>query len=95
MASKSKSGPAIFVANEAFSLRGELVPAGATVAAGHALLKGRMHLFRPFQPTFGRLDYGEPEAPEIVAAEPASDPGPVAEDAEPSEAEDPADGGDA
>jgi hypothetical protein len=85
MASKSKDGPAIFVAREAFYVNGQLVPAGATVAAGHELLKGkgRMALFTPFQPTFGRLEYGEPEAPVIAAAEPEPEAAPesVADDA--------------
>lgn len=55
MADKSASGPALFVAREAFHLGGQIVPAGATVVAGHPLLKGRDHLFAPFVPTFGTL----------------------------------------
>ena len=64
-----QKGPAIYVAKAAFQLGSQFVPAGATVVAGHELLKGRMELFEPFKPTFGELD-PEPAAPE---AEPAGE----------------------
>lgn len=87
MASKSR-GPAIFVAKEGFYVNGTLVPAGATVAAGHSLLKGkgRMALFVPFQPTFGRLEYGESDAPVLAAGEPQTE---AESSAEPEEGTEP------
>jgi hypothetical protein len=94
MASKAKTGPAVFVARQGFYVDGTLVPAGATVVAGHPLLKGkgRMQLFEPFQPTFGKLEYGEIEAPVIAAAE-AAEPEPKQAKPEPEVDEDEAGGG--
>lgn len=54
----SKSSP-LYVATESFYVHGnELVMKGHTVAAGHPLLRGRMNLFQPFEPTHGELESG-------------------------------------
>lgn len=98
MPSKKAGSPTIYTARQGFYVNGTLVPAGATVVAGHELLKGkgRMALFEPFQPTFGRLEYGEEHTPVIVAGEPEPEaaPEPEPEPAEP-EPEPENDGGDA
>lgn len=61
--------PAIYVAKQAFVLGGsQLVPAGATVAAGHPLLKKREHLFEPFKPMFDVAPEAETPSPGGVNA---------------------------
>lgn len=74
MAKAQASGPAIFVARHGFSASGQIVPAGSTFVAGHPLLKGRMALVEPWQPTFGKLPSAEaaaeaPAKPAAAAAE--------------------------
>lgn len=60
----------IYEATQDFYLRGVYVPKGATVMAGHALLKGRANLFKPFVPTYGDMEPGElpdlPPEPELA-----------------------------
>lgn len=71
---KKPSAPTIFVAKEAFTFGGAtLVPQGATAAAGHPILKGREHLFDPWQPTFGTIAGAPAEADADEPAEPAED----------------------
>jgi multidrug efflux pump subunit AcrA (membrane-fusion protein) len=43
---------AIYQAIEPFYADGMTIQAGDTVVAGHPILKGRLSLFRPFEPTY-------------------------------------------
>lgn len=53
----------VYEAVDTFIYRGDvIVNRGATVEAGHPMLKGREKLFRPFSPTF-TLAGAQPEAP--------------------------------
>ena len=46
-------GPAVYVAKATFYYGGnQLVLAGHTIVAGHPMLKGRLALFDPFEPTW-------------------------------------------
>lgn len=58
----------IFEAVQPFSFKGRVYRAGSTVVEGHAILKGRANLFRPFQPTLGSLRV-ETDAPAEPPAE--------------------------
>lgn len=72
-------GPAFYVAKATFYHNGNvLILAGHTVAAGHPLLRGRQHLFLPFEPTWP-LPGAEPES------EPEPEPTPEPEVAEEAE----------
>lgn len=69
-----RSLPEVMVATRTFWIGSQLVRAGDTVVAGHALLKGRENLFRPFVPTFGVLPVVQeaPSAPPLVQETPKS-----------------------
>lgn len=69
----------IFQAVDSFAFRGVIVQMGDTVIAGHPLLKGRQKLFRPFQPTYGQIDYEAAAAPETAEPEPEPATRPAAE----------------
>lgn len=58
----------VYQVNETFYVGGTPVYAGETVVAGHPLMRGRRHLFRPFAPTYGHVP--EPDAPPKSAPEP-------------------------
>lgn len=49
-----------------------MIPAGTTVRAGHPLLAGREHMFRPFAVDF---EYEPPPEQEGHRTEPETDPG--------------------
>ena len=64
----------IYEATQDFYLGGQYIPVGATVVAGHDLLKGRSKLFRPFVPTYGDVpEEPEPEAKPAEKAQAAAD----------------------
>jgi hypothetical protein len=69
-----RTEPTAYVALATFYLDGAtLVMAGHTVAAGHPLLRGREHLFRPFTPTWplpGETPESEPEPVAVPDPEP-------------------------
>jgi len=90
----AKTKVLIYKANHSFWLGEQLVRAGDSVVAGHPLLKGRMALFEPFQPTVGRIDWATGEA-EKAAPKPAPEPTPEPEPIAEPEPETPAEGGDA
>jgi hypothetical protein len=60
----------IYEAIDDFYLGGQYIARGATVVAGHELLKGRTKLFRPFVPTYGEVAE-EPELTPEPKPEPA------------------------
>jgi len=71
MAKDKSDAAAVFVANDSFYYGGsQLVMAGNTVEAGHPMLKGREHLFRPFEPTWPKPSKADKPAAAPAAAKP-------------------------
>lgn len=96
MASAKTDAPKveIYIAREGFVTGGVHVHSGATVVAGHPLLKGgRMIFFEPFRPSFGQLPWQVAESKGAVKPEPEPEPESKAETAAETAAETPADEG--
>ncbi len=74
MAEKKIYAPTLFVVNATFFYKGDqLFTAGQVIAAGHPVLKGRQHLFRPLAPI------GAPRAPDPLPEPEPIDPEPESE----------------
>lgn len=74
---QNRAEPGVVVARATFYLGSTLVLAGHTVAVGHPLIRGREHLFAPFEPTWplpGAKAEPEPEPEETPEPEPEPEP---------------------